>query len=111
MIPAGWSNSTARTRTSTPIGVGQERPFSRARRRKGPQKTPRSSSASDAPGKPAGDAMHLAVASHHACDFLLTWNCRNPGNPQMFHHIRVVNNLLGLDVPIITTPQQLLGGE
>lgn len=63
------------------------------------------------PRKPAGDALHLAVASYHKCDFLLTWNCRNLANPRKFHHIRIVNNLLGLDVPILTTPQLLLGEE
>ena len=26
------------------------------------------------PSDPAGDALHLALASYHKCDFLLTWN-------------------------------------
>ena len=26
------------------------------------------------PANPTGDALHLALASHHKCDFLLTWN-------------------------------------
>ena len=32
------------------------------------------------PADPAGDALHLAIASHHKCDFLLTWNCRHLAN-------------------------------
>ena len=28
------------------------------------------------PTDPAGDALHLALASYHRCDFLVTWNCR-----------------------------------
>jgi hypothetical protein len=30
------------------------------------------------PNDPLGDALHLAIASYHKCDFLLTWNCRPP---------------------------------
>jgi PIN domain len=26
------------------------------------------------PRDPTGDALHLALASYHKCDFLLTWN-------------------------------------
>ena len=63
------------------------------------------------PTDPVGDALHLALASYHQCNFLLTWNCQNLANAAKFHHIRVVNNLLGLDVPILTTPAQLLGHE
>ena len=63
------------------------------------------------PRDPTGDALNLAVASYHKCDFLLTWNCRNLANPEKFHHIRVLNNLLDLDVPVLTTPAQLLGAE
>lgn len=60
------------------------------------------------PADPLGDALHLALASFHKCDFLLTWNCRNLANPNKFSHIRIVNNLLGLFVPELVTPYQLL---
>jgi len=29
------------------------------------------------PTDPAGDALHLALASYHKCDFLVTWNCQH----------------------------------
>ena len=29
---------------------------------------------------PVGDALHLALASYHKCDFLLTWNCNHLAN-------------------------------
>jgi hypothetical protein len=29
------------------------------------------------PADPAGDALHLVIASFHKCDFLLTWNCQH----------------------------------
>jgi hypothetical protein len=40
------------------------------------------------PADPAGDALHLAVASVHRCDFLVTWNCRHLANANKFGHIR-----------------------
>jgi predicted nucleic acid-binding protein len=61
------------------------------------------------PYDPAGDALHLALASYHRCDFLLTWNCRHLANANKFGHIRRVNNMLGLYVPVLTTPLELLG--
>ena len=61
------------------------------------------------PQGPLGDALHLALASYHKCDYLLTWNCKHLANPNKFQHIRIVNTALGLYVPIITTPNQLVG--
>ncbi len=61
------------------------------------------------PTDPAGDALHLALASFHKCDFLVTWNCRHLANANKFGHIRRVNTLLGLFVPAIVTPLELLG--
>ena len=62
------------------------------------------------PQGPLGDALHLALASYHKCDYLLTWNCKHLANPNKFQHIRIVNIELGLYVPVITTPNQLVGG-
>lgn len=63
------------------------------------------------PAQPAGDALHLALASSHKCDFLLTWNCKHLANANKFGHIRRINTLLGLYVPNLVTPLELLGGE
>jgi len=63
------------------------------------------------PHDPVGDALHLALASYHRCDFLLTWNCRHLANANKFAHIRRVNTLLGLYVPLLVTPLELLGGK
>jgi hypothetical protein len=63
------------------------------------------------PRNPLGDALHLALASYHRCHFLLTWNCTHLANANKFEHIRHINNLLGLSVPILTTPVELLNGE
>jgi len=61
------------------------------------------------PADPAGDALHLALASFQRCDFLLTWNCRHLANANKFAHIRRVNGILGLFVPALVTPLELLG--
>ena len=62
------------------------------------------------PSDPVGDALHLALASYHKCDFLLTWNCNHLANANKFFHIRQVNTLLSLFTPSIVTPLELLGG-
>lgn len=61
------------------------------------------------PKDPLGDALHLALSSYHKCDYLLTWNCQHLANANKFQHIRRVNTLLELHVPILTTPLELMG--
>lgn len=58
---------------------------------------------------PPDDAVHLAVASLHRCDYLLTWNFKHLANPNKFGHIQRVNVRLGLFVPRIVAPPALLG--
>jgi hypothetical protein len=53
------------------------------------------------PADPAGDALHLALASFHKCQHL--------ANANKFGHLRRVNGLLGLYVPVLATPLELLG--
>lgn len=42
-----------------------------------------------------GDAHHLALASFHNVDVLLTWNCTHIANVNKFHPIRRLNRELG----------------
>jgi hypothetical protein len=63
------------------------------------------------PRDPLGDALHLALASYYKCDFLLTWNCLHLANANKFGHIRRINGMLGLFVPMLVTPLELLGGQ
>lgn len=56
------------------------------------------------------DAMHLALASIHECQYLVTWDTRHLANAMKFNHIRKINQRLGLYVPTIATPLGLLGG-
>ncbi|MSU64393.1 MAG: hypothetical protein EXS31_18720 [Pedosphaera sp.] len=54
-----------------------------------------------------GDATHLALATVHKCDHLVTWNCKHLANPNKLDHIVRVNWMLGLATPKIVTPLQL----
>jgi predicted nucleic acid-binding protein len=63
------------------------------------------------PNDPTGDALHLAIASYHGMDVLLTWNCRHLANPNKNGHILRVNRELGLSTPVLTTPYNYIGGE
>ena len=59
------------------------------------------------PKERLGDALHLALASYHKCDFLLTWNCTHIANANKFEHIRIINARIGLFVPTLVTPMEL----
>lgn len=61
------------------------------------------------PQQPTADAIYLALASHYRCDVLLTWNCVHLANPNKFRHIANINKRLGLAVPAVITPLELLG--
>lgn len=63
------------------------------------------------PNDPVGDALHLAIASYHKCDFLLTWNCNHLANANKFGQIKRINAILGLFVPSLVTPLELLGED
>lgn len=63
------------------------------------------------PADPAGDALHLAIASFHRCDFLVTWNCRHIANANKFGRIRILNSMLGIHVPDLVTPLELMGNS
>ena len=63
------------------------------------------------PVDPFGDALHLALASYHRCDFLVTWNCQHLANANKFGQIRRINGILGLFTPELVTPMELLGGN
>jgi predicted nucleic acid-binding protein len=63
------------------------------------------------PNDPKGDALHVALATYHQCDILVSWNCRHIVNYRKFEHLRKVNTLLGLNTPMLMTPLELLTGE
>lgn len=63
------------------------------------------------PQDPAGDALHLAIASFHRMDTLLTWNRSHIANPNKIPLIQRINREFGLATPELTTPLNYLGGS
>lgn len=57
------------------------------------------------------DALHIAAAAFHEVDYLLTWNCRHIANAQILPKIRDLLTELGLRVPVICTPEEMVGGD
>jgi len=56
------------------------------------------------------DAAHVAVAAFHGVDYLLTWNCKHLANAQIMRKMESVCQGLGFRMPIICTPEALMGG-
>ena len=54
------------------------------------------------------DALHVAVASVHGMDYLLTWNCRHIDNATRKPIIRAICAASGYSYPEICTPMELL---
>lgn len=63
------------------------------------------------PQDPAGDALHLAIATFHRMDALLTWNRSHIANANKIPFIQQINRELGLTTPELTTPLYYLGGN
>jgi len=59
------------------------------------------------PRKHLGDAWHLAYATLHGFDFLLTWNCNHLANANKRRHLENVNLSEGYLTPQIVTPLEL----
>jgi len=55
------------------------------------------------------DAAHIAVATIHNIDYLLTWNCTHLANAQIMRRISSVCERLGQRMPVICTPEGLMG--
>ncbi len=63
------------------------------------------------PQNSTDDALHIAMASVHNIDYLLTWNCRHIDNAETKPIVRSVIISNGFNYPEICTPQELMGDE
>ena len=61
------------------------------------------------PEKAAIDALHIAVATAHGMDYLLTWNCKHIANAEMQTTVAAISRASGFEPPVICTPEELLG--
>lgn len=67
-------------------------------------------SGSAIPQHAVGDAAHIALATTNDMDYLLTWNCKHLANAQIIRRVAVVCNQRGYNMPVICTPEELMGG-
>lgn len=63
------------------------------------------------PTKAAEDSLHIAIATVHTVDYLLTWNCKHIANPELQRRIMDYLSKQGQFLPFICTPEELLGEE
>ncbi len=63
------------------------------------------------PQKASADAVHIAVASRHGMDYLLTWNCKHIANAEIIRRLSFIVAEAGYFIPIICTPRELFGGQ
>jgi len=61
------------------------------------------------PKRAVRDAAHIAVAAVNDIDYLLTWNCKHLANAQIIRKVSVICNSLGYSMPVICTPEELMG--
>lgn len=54
------------------------------------------------------DAFHIAIATVHGIEYLLTWNCAHIANAQMRTGIENVCRNLGYEPPVLCTPEELM---
>lgn len=60
------------------------------------------------PEKSTGDALHVAIATMNAMDYLMTWNMRHLANATIRNAITVICRAHGYEPPVICTPEELL---
>ena len=61
------------------------------------------------PEKAAVDALHIAIATLHGMDYLLTWNCKHIANAEMQTAVNRICRSAGYEPPVICTPEELSG--
>lgn len=62
------------------------------------------------PAKAAADALHVAIATVNAMQYLLTWNCTHIANAQTREKIAAACRTAGYEPAVLCTPEELMGG-
>jgi predicted nucleic acid-binding protein len=63
------------------------------------------------PEKARTDALHIATVAHHRIQYLLTWNCSHIANARILPRIHDVLNDLLIPIPVICTPEEMVGND
>ena len=60
------------------------------------------------PDKARADAYHLAVATCHGMDFLVSWNFSHILSARVRGVVQEINTIRGMSSPVICTPEELM---
>jgi hypothetical protein len=60
------------------------------------------------PASADGDAAHIALATVHEMDILLTWNCRHIANVAIQQRLRRLAEQNGYTLPALATPEEFM---
>ena len=65
-------------------------------------------SAIEIPEKARADSYHLALATWHGMDFVVSWNCVHIVNGRVKKIIEEINSTFEIRTPIVCTPEELM---
>jgi hypothetical protein len=60
------------------------------------------------PDRAAVDSLHLAVATRHRMDYLVSWNMAHIVNGRVVLRLHELNAERGMQTPVICTPEELM---
>lgn len=60
------------------------------------------------PEKAQADAYHMALATWHGIDYLVSWNCTHIASGRVQKALMAINNKMGFHTPILCTPEELM---
>jgi hypothetical protein len=63
------------------------------------------------PDRAFADALHIAVATVHEVDYLVTWNCTHIANAEILPRVGRTCRTFGFNLSFICTPDELLGEQ
>ena len=61
------------------------------------------------PAKAESDAAHIALATVHKMDILLTWNCRHIANAEIQARLRRLVQMQAYELPTVCTLNEMIG--
>jgi len=64
----------------------------------------------DVPEKARADTYHLALATWHGIDYLVSWNCTHIANAKIIRALDEINSRENIRTPVICTPEELMEG-
>ncbi len=60
------------------------------------------------PDTALADAYHMALATWHGMDYVVSWNCAHIASGRVQRVLLGVNSTMGLQTPILCTPEELM---